>query len=161
VTHRSPNPVPVTEKKLRAFPVFAELFAPQIGKLLPLAESRQIAKDEVLLAQGLPSRDLYLVDTGKFSLCLSTSAGREERCLLTLTHGEVVGWSALLDQPTWLATVTAIKDSSVLVIDGPALRQLCDTDHEIGYQVMRYLFVAVATRLHDTRLQLLDMYNHG
>ena len=155
------SPTPISEALLRSFPVFAELASADIAKLVPLIQSRAVAKDEVLLDQGAPSSDLYLVDRGKFSLCLTASAGREQYCLLTLTHGEIVGWSALLAQSTWLATVTAIKDSSVLVLDGPALKQLCMDDHDIGYHVMHHLFMTVATRLHDTRLQLLDMYSNA
>ena len=67
----------------------------------------------------------------------------------------------MLDQATWLATARAGKASSVLVLPGDALRSLCESDHEIGYFVMRNLFAAVTSRLQDTRMQLIDIYSDG
>jgi hypothetical protein len=39
-------------------------------------------------------------------------------------------------------------------VDGHGARR----EHDIGYALMKRLFFAMALRLHDTRLQLLDMF---
>ena len=42
--------------------------------------------------------------------------------------------------------------------DGPCLREKCESDHELGWEIMRRLANVVAARLLVTRLQLLDMF---
>ena len=150
----------VSLDELRELPPFAGLSDPQLEAVTGLARVRSIASGQQLFRQGEPACDLGVVLHGRFSLCVELGSDRE-LCLLTLTRGEVIGWSAVLDQAAWLACATAVKPSSVLAFHGSALRDLCASDHELGYHVMRNLFAAVAARLHDTRLQLLDMYGHG
>ena len=149
----------VSVELLRELPVFAGLSDAQLEAIVPLARVTDVPVQGQLLRQGEPARDLRIVVTGKFSLCLDLGGGKE-LCLLTMTRGEAIGWSALLDQATWTASATAIKPSSVLAINGAELRALCQSDHELGYFIMSNLFAAVAARLQDTRLQLLDMYSH-
>ena len=144
-------------KTLRDLPVFAGLDDEQLAKVASICRRVDVDTGGELLKQGEPAEDLRVVLDGKFSLCLELGGGREE-CLLTLTRGEVIGWSAVLDQSTWLASATALKPSTVLDLPGRAVRELCEQDHDIGYHLMRNLFTAVTARLHDTRLQLLDMY---
>ena len=45
--------------------------------------------------------------------------------------------------------------------DGSCLRGKCETDHELGYQLMRRFAASLLERLQATRLQLLDVYGHG
>lgn len=149
----------VSVELLRELPVFAGLSDDRLETVLPLARLADIPAQESLICQGEPAEDLRIVITGKFNLCLELGAD-QALCLLTMTRGDTIGWSALLDRATWTASATAIKPSSVLVISGAELRALCQADHELGYFVMSNLFSAVAARLHDTRLQMLDMYGH-
>jgi CRP-like cAMP-binding protein len=150
----------VTPDLLRELPTFEGLSDLQLEHVVPLTRLEDLPADGQLLRQGEPATDIHIVVTGRFGLTLGLG-GHEEQLLLTVTRGEIIGWSALLDQTTWLASAKALKPSSVLVIGGNALRDLCESEHEIGYHVMRNLFAAVAARLHDTRLQLVDMYAHG
>ena len=150
----------VTAALLRDLPTFTGLSDAQLERISEIAVIEELPAQQALLRQGGPAHTLRIVVTGKLSLCIELGGGHE-RCLVTMTRGEVVGWSALLDQATWLASVTAIKPSTVLAIDGATLRGLCEADHELGYHVMRNLFTAVAARLQDTRLQLLDTYGHA
>jgi CRP-like cAMP-binding protein len=77
--------------------------------------------------------------------------------ILSLGPGELVGWTALLGG-TWTATARAVERSTLLRLPGVELWALCEREHDIGYAIMKRLFAAMALRLHDTRLQLLDMF---
>jgi len=149
-----------TADLLRDLPFCAGLSDSQLAAIASLGRVEEVTTGTALMRQGQPATELRVVLTGKFSLCLELAGGKEQ-CLMTATHGEILGWSALLEQASWLATATALKPSTALVIDGDALMALCEADHELGYRVMRNLFAAVTARLHDSRMQLLDMYGHG
>ncbi len=159
-SHVTNGPTSVTADMLRDLPFCAGLTDEQLAAIAAIARVESVDSGEVLLRQGQPADELRVVLEGKFSLCLELPGG-DEQCLMTATRGEVLGWSALLEQTTWLATATALKPSAVLVLRGQELRALCEANHEVGYRVMKNLFAAVTARLHDTRMQLIDMYAHG
>jgi len=45
-----------------------------------------------------------------------------------------------------------------VALDGKCLRDKCETDHHLGYEVMRRVTRIIEHRLQATRLQLLDVY---
>ena len=56
----------------------------------------------------------------------------------------------------------AIDLVRAIAIDAACLRNKCEDDHHLGYEVMKRLASIIVDRLHSTRLQLLDVYgNHG
>ena len=142
---------------LRSLSIFEDLTDAQLDKLATITAVQDIPEGGYIVRQGEPANEVRVIVEGKANLCLELAGGREQ-CLLTMTAGEIIGWSALLKQPAWLASAHAIKDTTVLVFDATELRTLCEVDHELGYHLMRNLFAAVGSRLQDTRLQLLDMY---
>ncbi len=150
----------VTVELLRALPLFAEAPDEGLEKVLPLARLEAIAGGEEVLHSRDEPTEIRIVIDGKLRECLE-GHGQAELCLCTLTYGELIGWSALLEETSGPATTTALRDSTVLAIDGPALRDLCAADHELGYFVMRNLFAALSARLNDSGLQLLDIYGRG
>ncbi len=154
------SPNPVTVETFRELPTFEGLTDTQLEAIVGLAHLEEIDVGAPVLSQGGPANDMRVVISGKCRLIVGLAGNRTQH-LMTLTRGEVIGWSALLDQATWLASATALKPMTVLVLDGRKLRALCDSDHDIGYRLMRNLFADVAGRLQDTRLQLLDMYSHA
>jgi CRP/FNR family transcriptional regulator, cyclic AMP receptor protein len=84
--------------------------------------------------------------------------GAEPLTLATVHEGEVLGWSWLFPPHRLQFDVVALDDVTAIVIDGAALRQACDRDHELGYRVALRLVRTLSSRLGATRLQLVDVY---
>jgi CRP-like cAMP-binding protein len=77
----------------------------------------------------------------------------------TIEEWDVFGWSSVtpgVHQRT--AGAVAVLDGETLATDAEQLRQLCEKDHDLGFLVMRRLASVVASRLMETRLQLLDVF---
>lgn len=138
---------------------FAALAPDHQRRLVALAQRLTVAGGDTLLREGDPSNRLYILCRGRVGLSLLI-AGRPEMTILTLGPGELLGWSALLPDPapTRVASARALEATDLLVFEGPAVIALCEEDHEIGYAVMRSAFKAVARRLVETRLQVLDVF---
>lgn len=81
--------------------------------------------------------------------------GRGRVPILTAGPGDVLAWSALVQQKIMTSTAVAQEPVRTIAFDGNALRQLCECNHAIGYYVMRQLAPALSHRLVATRLQLL------
>lgn len=145
-----------TAEDLGALALFATLDVGDRERLAAIAGVLDLPQDTTLFTEGEPSRDLYVVAGGRITLCTSVP-GRPETCFLSLRHGELLGWSALLGRP-WTATAHVVEPSRVVRFGASELLELCEMDHDIGYTIMRRAFEEIADRLHFTRLQMLDVF---
>jgi CRP-like cAMP-binding protein len=137
-------------------PVFADLDDAERAAIATLARVEQVPAGTTLFRESEPADDIRFVVEGSISLGMRFG-GRGEVVILSLGPGELVGWTALLGG-SWTATARAVEPSTLVRLPGAALSALCERDHDIGYGLMKRLFTAMARRLHDTRLQLLDMF---
>ncbi|MDP2653739.1 MAG: cyclic nucleotide-binding domain-containing protein [Candidatus Omnitrophota bacterium] len=111
-----------------------------------------------LLKEGQSARYFFLLRTGKVSLELE-AAQRGVIMIQTLDPGDVLGWSWLIPPHKWTFSAKAMEETSALALDGGCLRKKCETDHELGYELIKRFSIVLASRLEWTRIQLLDLYN--
>jgi CRP-like cAMP-binding protein len=147
---------PVDPSLIGRIPAFAGLHSAEKRAIAAIAAEEKVSAGTVLFRESDPSDDLYFVLAGRVSLGMR-AAGPGETIVLSLGPGELCGWSALLGGRR-VATVRITEGGALLRLPGRALRDLCDADPRIGYAVMRQLFAALAQRLHDTRIQMLDVF---
>jgi CRP/FNR family transcriptional regulator, cyclic AMP receptor protein len=76
----------------------------------------------------------------------------------TVSKGELVGWSWLFPPHRWRFDARAVELVRATAFDGACLRQKCEQDPRMGYELMKRLVSVVSDRLDATRLQLLDLY---
>jgi CRP-like cAMP-binding protein len=100
---------------------------------------------------------MFLVESGHVALDMHVP-GRGPVRILTVGEGELLGWSALLQDGPMTCAATALESTRLIAIPGAGLAALCEANQEIGYRVMRQMARALAQRLVATRLQLLDLF---
>ena len=54
--------------------------------------------------------------------------------------------------------VRAVELTRAIGIDARCLRDKCEADPRLGYELMKRIVPIVVGRLHDTRMQILDVY---
>jgi CRP-like cAMP-binding protein len=111
----------------------------------------------VLLREGGPADDLGIVQDGRLAIRLRVP-GRGETTILTVERGDIVGWSALVPPHRSTSTVVAVVPTTMLLIDGAALRAELEADPATAAPVYRAVLGAMSRRLTETRLQLLDLF---
>src|SRR5262249_33598639 len=72
--------------------------------------------------------------------------------------GEILGWSALLEQTQMTATATTCCATTVAEINTGQLLNICQRNPRLGYELLRRTSLALASRLSATRLQLVESY---
>lgn len=118
---------------------------------------REVAPGEVLFREGDVPEDVFLVISGSVALDVNTPSGISRR-ILAVGPGEVLGWSALLEQTQMTATATALAAGKVAQIKTSELLTICARNPRFGYELLRRTALALAARLSATRLQLLDTF---
>lgn len=145
------------KQTLRQLRLFCDLDDARLERVAAIASIERYAAGEVVVKEQEPAHAVRGVAEGRVSIALAVP-GRGELPVCTVSVGEILGWSALLPQARWVATARALKDTTLVVLPGPALLDLYEQDCGLGYHAMHRTFETVAQRLHDTWLQLMDSY---
>jgi CRP/FNR family transcriptional regulator, cyclic AMP receptor protein len=144
--------------ELNKIPWFRDLQPKHLNEMAGIAQLRHVKAGEIIFREGDKEDNVYIVLDGRISLEMFVPHRGKVR-FYTAELWEVFGWSSVtptVRQRT--AGAVAVLDSFIVAFDAEKLRQACDTDHDLGYLVMRRLSNIVASRLMVTRLQLLDMF---
>jgi CRP-like cAMP-binding protein len=142
---------------LREAGLFAGLNDPQLIKLAGIARLADHSSRTRLFREGEQHGQLSFVVDGAVALEMHIPRRGAAR-ILTIGPGQVLAWSALLSDGTMTATAIVQEPARMIVFPAGELRSLCESDHDIGYSVMKQIAGSVSRRLLATRLQLLDLF---
>jgi CRP/FNR family transcriptional regulator, cyclic AMP receptor protein len=109
---------------------------------------------QMLAKEGEDANKFFLIQSGHVSLGI-TKSGSGVVPVHTVGPGEVVGWSWLVPPHRWKFECRAVDEASGIAFDAEWLREKCEHDHELGYQLTKELLAVVSDRLTDTRQELL------
>ena len=148
------------EQLIAATPLFAGLSAAHLQLIAGCGANEGFAAGAPSRKSGAPADRFFLIRKGAVALEVD-APGRGPLVIETLLGGDVVGWSWLFAPYRWQLDGRAIQPCELVAFDGLCLRGKCETDHELGYQLMSRFAANLVERLQATRLQLLDVYGHG
>jgi len=115
------------------------------------------AAGEIIFREGEEANHFYLIREGKVALQLF-SERRGPVTVLTLSDGEILGWSWLFPPYRWKFSAQAMVGTRAFAVDGRCLREKAERDHSLGYELLRRFAHVAETRLEATRLQLVNVY---
>ena len=145
---------------LAASPTFAGMADAHLGLIAGCGTLARFERDAYLLREGDAADRFFVLRHGAVALELA-APGREPLVIDTRHDGEAVGWSWLFAPYRWQFDARAVDPVAAVVFDAVCLREKCDADHELGYQLMRRFAATLVSRLQATRLQLQDLYGHA
>jgi len=143
---------------LEKIPWFGDLKKEHLRKIAAISRVLQFKSGERFFHEGDRQDNIYILTAGRVALDMFVPHHGKMR-ISTLEQGEIIGWSSVTPSiHRRTAGAVAVLDGEALVMDAENLRTLCEEDHDLGYLVMCQLSDAVASRLMETRLQLLDVF---
>jgi len=145
------------DRIIREHPFFAGLDARFIDLVCGCARNVRFEPGQALFHEGAAADEFYLLRQGRVALEIA-APGRGALTFQTLNHGEIVGLSWLIPPYRWAYTAKALELVRAIAIDGRCLRNKCDADHDLGYEMMKRVVPVLVQRLQGTRLQILDVY---
>ncbi|WP_442754747.1 cyclic nucleotide-binding domain-containing protein [Methylocystis sp. JAN1] len=145
------------ERVLSAHPFFAGLDEAFLKLACGCARNARIEAGEFVFHEGEAADHFYLIREGRVALQVS-APGRGASTFLTLGPGEVFGVNWLVPPYRWVYDARALELTRAIAMDARCLRDKCEADHDLGYDIMKRLMPILIDRLHTTRLQFLDLY---
>lgn len=113
--------------------------------------------DSIILEQGKPANEFYLIRHGKVALELFAS-GRGVLTFLTLDPGEMLGASWLVAPYRWNYDARAMEMTRAIAFDAKCLREKCDADPRLGYELMKRFVPILLKRMQAARLQSANVF---
>jgi CRP/FNR family transcriptional regulator, cyclic AMP receptor protein len=144
-------------KKLQEISFLHDIAPTHLEQIADIAEARVYDTSDVLFHEGEPAEFVYLVVTGKIMLELCPSTIYEKN-LMSVGPGEMLGWSAFVEQCNYASTGVVVAPTELIRIEGKHLRAICDKDPAFGYDFMHRIMKALAKRLTTTWSQLANVY---
>lgn len=138
---------------IRQSPLGQELSDEECRTLANIMEIRRLRDGEILVREGEANSSMHIVTAGQLAVTTTTEEG-ETVTLYVLKTGEFAGTRAFVDRTPRKATLRAMGESEVYVLDPDPFEALLGGHPHLVFSVMRAIFRTV----HNT-LMRMDMEN--
>jgi CRP-like cAMP-binding protein len=145
------------EAAVRAHAFFRGLADGDVALLAGLAAPARFVAGDTIFRTGDGAGRFYAIERGQVALDLFSSA-RLHVTIATLGPGDILGWSWLLPPFKKQFDARAVEATEALAFDGVRLREACERDPRLGYELLKRFVRVIGERLQATRLQILDVY---
>lgn len=112
---------------------------------------------QYILREGEEANNFYIIRHGIIAVELFAGE-RGTITIQTIGEGEILGWSWLIPPYRWRFDAKAVELTRAIALDGKCLRNKCEQEHDLGYELLKRFTHVITQRLEATRLQLLDVY---
>ena len=149
----------VTSAQLALLPLFAGMNPADLESLASGTERRRLADGETLVEMGSPISEIHWLEQGQLGLRVRF----EHRWVLvsTLHSGDLLGWSALREEPTALSTARAIGPATTISMPASGLMTLLTGGSAESELLLRRLFGFATQHLDESRAQVLQLGREG
>ncbi len=148
------------EQILSEHPFLKELDTEHIQLLVGCASNVVFKSGDFVFREGEKADAFYFIRHGR--VLIETHVPQKGPIIIRSREaGEILGWSWLVPPYRWHFDARAVDLTRAIALDGKCLRQKCEEDHDLGYEIMKRFSMVIAERLEATRLQLMDIYGNA
>jgi len=147
----------VVTELLAQHPIFKTLDADTIEAIADHSSEIHVKRGVLIFRQQSEANQFYLVKSGEVSVEIPAIYGAPI-CMQTLGEAEVLGWSWLFPPYTWHFDARATEDSVLIEFNGAALRERCEQEPKIGYELVKHFAALMMDRLNASRRKVMETY---
>jgi CRP-like cAMP-binding protein len=147
------------EKEVAAHPFLLGMGESHIRLLVDCAMRSHFHANAVIFREGEAANRFYLIEHGKVALESST-LGEPVR-IEEIQDGDLLGWSWLFPPYAWHFTARAIGETDAIFFYGTILREYCEKDHSLGFELFKRMSVVMLRRLQAARQKLMSSRQTG
>jgi CRP-like cAMP-binding protein len=145
---------PALETLVSSHPFLQGLTVRQLSILSAHAMHSHFAAGQLIFREGDLANRFYLILAGQVALEAYTKP-HGKILIQTIGPGDVLGWSWLFPPFTWHFDARALEPTEAIFFYGTRLREQCEEDRDLGYELIRRAAQVMIDRLQATRKKLL------
>jgi len=143
------------EARVAAHPFLLGMSDQHVRLLADCALSSHYEVGHVIFREGEMANRFYLIERGKVALESSTLG--ETARIDEIGEGDLLGWSWLFPPYAWHFTARTIEETTAIFFYGTILREYCEKDHSLGFELFKRMSVVMLRRLQGARQKLLSV----
>lgn len=145
--------------RVELHPFLAGMDKKQLSLLTDCAMPVRFKKGQVIFREGETANRFYLVETGK--VILESSGGLGDPVVIdSIGAGDLLGWSWMFAPYVWHFTARAVEPTAAIFFYGTILREYCERDHSLGYELLKRMTVVMNRRMQSARNKMLAIHHH-
>ncbi len=158
------EPAPLATR-VALHPFLAGMSRTHLALLTDCAIAAHFEKGQTILRKGEFAKGFYLIESGEVVLESGEESGAPV-VVDTIGPGNSLGWSWMFPPYVWRFTARAVEPIDAIFFYGTTLRENCEKDHSLGYELLKRTTRVMLRRLQATRdrmlsiLQELDTYEN-
>lgn len=135
-------------------PIFSDLPHEELEKIIKAGNRKKYNKNEIILKEDEAGTALFVIISGKVKVS-RTSSDNKEVILTILNESDFFGEMAILDGQTRSATVTALEDTELFIIQRNDFLKLLKIHPEISIALLQELTKRL--RAADVKIKALSL----
>jgi CRP/FNR family cyclic AMP-dependent transcriptional regulator len=147
------------EREVTAHPFLIGVSEHHIRLLADCAMRSYFREGEIIFREGEAANRFYLIEHGKVALESSTLG--EPVQIDEIHDGDLLGWSWLFPPYAWHFTARALAETNAIFFYGTVLREYCEKDHWLGFELFKRMTVVMLRRLQGARQKLINARQTG
>ncbi|MEM7348506.1 MAG: cyclic nucleotide-binding domain-containing protein [Chloroflexota bacterium] len=143
--------------------IFEDLTASQLAKIEAICNEQSFSKGDFIFEENSLSREFYIIMDGEVEIQVDPdtigdgSDSYEPTTIATLRWGQSFGEVTIVDPGVRSASAKCGTETcKLLVINRKDFIGLLETDHQIGYVVMRNFAVDLSLKIRQTNLMVRE-----
>lgn len=141
-------------------PFLAGLSKHHLALLTDCAMAIHFPAGQTILREGEFANRFYLIESGKVELESGGAFGKPV-VIETIGAGDLVGWSWMFAPYVWHFTARAMEPTNAIFFYGTILREYCERDHTLGYELFKRMSAVMMRRLQAARTKMLAIHAGG
>jgi CRP/FNR family transcriptional regulator, cyclic AMP receptor protein len=144
------------EAQIAAHPFLIGISAHHIRLLADCAMRSHFRAGEVIFRENEAANRFYLIEHGR--VVLESSTLGEPVKIDEIHDGDLLGWSWLFPPYAWHFSARALEDTTAIFFYGTVLREYCEKDHSLGFELFKRMSAVMLRRLQAARQKLLSVH---
>ena len=146
--------------RIQGLPFLHGLNHDQLILLADCALTAEFKPGDVIFREGEKAKVFYLIERGKVVVESGRQYG-EPVVIDTIGAGDLLGWSWMMPPYVWHFTARAVEPTTAIYFLGPILRDYCERDHSLGFELHKRMSAVMMRRLQAARRKMLSIHAHG
>ena len=147
------------EADVAAHPFVCGMSAHHIRLLADCAMRSHFEAGHVIFREGEAANRFYLIEHGR--VVLESSTLGEPVKIEEIGDGDLLSWSWLFPPYAWHFSARAAEHTTATFFYGTVLRDYCEKDHTLGFELFKRMSVVMLRRLQAARQKLLNVHQLG
>ncbi len=137
---------------------FKGLHDADLQNIISRASEVRFSEGDFIFSEDDVADRFYIILEGRVALETKLAPDRDPITIQTLGANDVLGWAWLFPPHTAHFDARALDDTRAISLDGDYIRNMCEENHDLGYELFKRFTKVMQQRLHAVKLQNPDMY---